>query len=196
MPKLDVKKKCIDRAHCQCLRHQKLKCINDKRRPARRGRKKNKNTSVSIRRLKACRDSVLIYGSDGKRCIRPVLVDRKGRIVVHLNRSVPPRVFRQRKFTDIEVQHEWTFLPPQETARQITYSYAVINHSDTPATVRVEISPDREHYATDREETVPPGQTTVMVPTRFLRFTRVALQSQDQDKTVRIDVYYQAQSSA
>lgn len=35
-----------------------------------------------------------------------------------------------------------------------------------------------------------------MVPTRFLRFTRVALLSQDQDKTVRVDVYYQAQSSA
>jgi hypothetical protein len=139
---------------------------------------------------------VLVYGSDKKRCIHPVLVDRKGRILVRLIQPIPSRIFRERKFTDIEVQPEWTFLPSQETARQITYSYAVINLSDTPVSVRVEIGPDREHYTTDREETVPPGQTIVMVPTRFLRFTRVALLSQDQDKTVRVDVYYQAQSSA
>ncbi|MCM3494622.1 DUF6385 domain-containing protein [Paenibacillus sp. FSL K6-1566] len=195
MPKSDVRKKCANRAHRQCLRHQKLTCRN-KQRPARRGCKKNKHTSVSIRRLKACRDSVLVYGSDKKRCIHPVLVDRKGRILVRLIQPIPSRIFRERKFTDIEVQPEWTFLPSQETARQITYSYAVINLSDTPVSVRVEIGPDREHYTTDREETVPPGQTIVMVPTRFLRFTRVALLSQDQDKTVRVDVYYQAQSSA
>lgn len=195
MPKLDIKKKCTDRAHRKCLRHQELTC-RKKRKPARKGCKKNKHTSVSIRRLKACRDSVLVYGSDKNKCLHPVLVDRKGRILVRLIQLEPSRIFREQKFTDIEVRTEWSFLPSQETARQITYSYAVINFSDTPVSVRVEISPDREHYTTDREETVYPGQTIVMVPTRFLRFTRVALQTQDPDKTVRVDVYYQAQSSA
>jgi hypothetical protein len=105
-------------------------------------------------------------------------------------------MFLENAFTNFSAQDNWTPLPPQKTSVQMNYSYAVINRGPNAAAVRIEISPDGAHYAADKEETVLPGETKVLVPSRFLKYTRLSVKSLSQNETVLVDVFFQAQSIA
>ncbi|TYP79878.1 DUF6385 domain-containing protein [Paenibacillus methanolicus] len=86
-------------------------------------------------------------------------------------------------------------LPAQNTSRLTVYSYAIVNRGKEPVRVRVDVGPNLTNYASDREMQVPAGQTVVLVPTRFLKYTRIVLQAhEDHDAAVRCDVYFQAQT--
>jgi len=141
------------------------------------------------------RAEMMMFGYDGI-AWRPVLVNQNGSIVVSPLSPAPSGVFHEETFSGVSAQNDWHPLPPQETAAQMTYSYAVINRSSNAAGVRVEISPDGVHYAVDREDTVQPGETKALVPTRFLKYTRLSVRSLPPDGTVVVDVFYQAQSIA
>jgi hypothetical protein len=70
-----------------------------------------------------------------------------------------------------------------------------VNRGKEPILARVEIGPNKNDFALDREAAVPPGQTVVIVPTRFLKYTRVALQTvQDAALEAECDVFFQAQT--
>lgn len=147
------------------------------------------------KRCKLKRRMSLLYGFDGQSW-RPVLVNPQGNLIVTPTSGTPSRVFHEETYTNISAQNDWYSLPPQETSLQTTYSYAVINRSPHNAAVRIEISPDGVHYATDREETVLSGETKALVPTRFLKYTRLSVRAMSPGETVLIDVFYQAQSIA
>ncbi|RCW49526.1 DUF6385 domain-containing protein [Paenibacillus prosopidis] len=86
-------------------------------------------------------------------------------------------------------------LPPQNTSKLTVYSYAIVNRSKEPIIARVEVSPNKDDFASDREATVPPDETIVIVPTRFLKYTRIALQTaSDASIAAECDVYFQAQT--
>ena len=146
------------------------------------------------KRLVIRRAEAMMFGFDGS-AWRPVLVNANGSMVSRVS-PAPSGVFHEETYSGISAQSDWHPLPPQETAVQSTYSYAVINRGSNAAAVRVEISPDGVHYAVDREETVQPGETKALVPTRFLKYTRLSVRSLAPDGTVVVDVFYQAQSIA
>jgi len=74
------------------------------------------------------------------------------------------------------------------------YSYAIINKGSAPAVVQVQVGPDGEHFATDVEEAVPPGETRVVAVARFLRFTRLTVRSKHAEQPTTLTVYFQAQA--
>ncbi|MFC4779399.1 DUF6385 domain-containing protein [Paenibacillus sp. GCM10023252] len=84
-------------------------------------------------------------------------------------------------------------LPAQDTSRAAVYSYAVINTGQHPVRVKLEITPNGTDYALDVEGIVAPGETEVIVPSKFLKYTRVAVCTTEPGQTAVLSVYYQAQ---
>ncbi|WP_026174245.1 DUF6385 domain-containing protein [Effusibacillus pohliae] len=152
-----------------------------------------KGRRFDIRRLAAKRDSVQIFGFDGKN-VQAIRTDKKGRLEVVPRFPFLERVFREEKFFGVETQDDWLVLPPQDTSTQVTYSYAFVNRGEHPALARVELGPTVFDFAIDREVDVNARQTVVIVPTRFLRFTRVSVRAKEAGKQTRLDIYFQSQS--
>ncbi len=153
---------------------------------SRRTRKTTKNV-FGTRRL---RGGAKIFGFDGRK-IRPIRTDSYGRIKA----VVRGRSFHQQTFLNIKTNDKWMALPEQDTSRLITYSYAVVNKGDYPARVQVQLSPNSKDFATDDyEQSVAAHSTLVIVPKRFLRFTRLIFASLDFGKPTQLDIYFQAQS--
>ncbi|GAB1158253.1 hypothetical protein YWY31_42780 [Paenibacillus illinoisensis] len=73
------------------------------------------------------------------------------------------------------------------------YTYGIVNRGKNPALVQIQISPNAVDYAVDSQEVIAGGQTKALVPQRFLRYTRLAIQSVEPDQPTRLDVYFQAQ---
>ncbi|GAX91614.1 hypothetical protein EFBL_3304 [Effusibacillus lacus] len=152
-----------------------------------------KGHRLDIRSLKAKRDGIQIFGFDGKH-VRPIRTDAEGRVKVVQSSSFPARKFHEKKFLGIFTQDDWILLKPQNTSRQVTYSYAIVNRGHNPVIVKVEVSPNSLDFAIDREEEVISDETVVIVPTRFLRYTRISLRSKEPGKPTLVDVYFQSQS--
>lgn len=152
-----------------------------------------KGHRFDIRSLQAKRDSIQIFGFDGKN-VKPVRTDFRGRVEVVQPRPFPSRIFHEEKFLNIITQDDWVVLKHQNTSTQVTYSYAIVNKGNYPAIVRVEVSPNSIDFATDREEDVHAHSTIVMVPTRFLRYTRISVRSKQPGNQTTLDIYFQSQS--
>jgi hypothetical protein len=152
-----------------------------------------KGHRFDIRSLQAKRDSIQIFGFDGKN-VKPVRTDFRGRVEVVQPRPFPSRVFHEEKFLNVTTHDDWIVIKPQNTATQVTYSYAIVNKGNYPAIVRVEVSPNSIDFAIDREDDVNPHTTLVMVPTRFLRYTRVSVRSKQPVNQTTLDIYFQSQS--
>ncbi|MDQ6422460.1 DUF6385 domain-containing protein [Paenibacillus sp. LHD-117] len=93
----------------------------------------------------------------------------------------------------METTDENKYLPVQDTSTKATYSYAVINKGNFPAVAKIQISPNARNYADDTEQPVDAGETVVLVPNRFLRYTRLAVRSERSDESTIVDVYFQSQ---
>ena len=85
-------------------------------------------------------------------------------------------------------------LPAQDTSNKAIYSYAVVNRGSEPVIAQVEIGPNGSDYATDVEEIVPNGETAVVVPAKFQRYTRLLVKSMNAGKPTGITVYFQSQT--
>jgi hypothetical protein len=96
---------------------------------------------------------------------------------------------------DVPVSAIANSLPALDTSCQTTYSYGVVNRGKHPVIAKVEISPDNRHFADDFQDTIPGGKTMALVPYRFLRYTRISLQTAKPDENSVVDVYFQAQSA-
>ena len=104
--------------------------------------------------------------------------------------------FRETRYAGVAVRNDWERLPAQNTSVQSTYSYAVVNRGDVPAIVQVQISPNAVDYANDIRDEVQPGSTLVIVPTRFLKYTRLCAKTVQPERNTTLDVYFQSQSPA
>lgn len=104
----------------------------------------------------------------------------------------PSRQFTEEKFLHVRAQRHWVELPPQDTSLQAVYSYAVFNRGSHSAVVRVSVGPTRRDFVVDREVVVGAGEGVVMVPTRFLKYTRIFVRGQGGQTWV--DIYFQSQS--
>ena len=94
----------------------------------------------------------------------------------------------------MNVTYERRELLAQRTALDTMYSYAVVNRGEAPVVAQVEISPDGVHYASDESISVQPHTTGVLVPKRYLRYTRLVLRTLQPAQMSLVDVYFQAQT--
>jgi hypothetical protein len=92
------------------------------------------------------------------------------------------------------VTGEFLSLPALNTSRQSVYSFGIVNRGVQSIVAKIEISPNRKHYAEDAEQIVAGGQTIALVPIRFLRYTRISLRALEPEEQSIVDVYFQAQS--
>lgn len=103
--------------------------------------------------------------------------------------------FKSKHYKKIVLSGSDTVLPSQDTSRLTVYSYAVVNHGDSPVRARVEIGPTHNNFAQDQEIIIPPHTTKAIVPIRFLRLTRLVLNSEDPEQPTAVDVYFQSQTN-
>ncbi|OAB40040.1 hypothetical protein PMSD_03060 [Paenibacillus macquariensis subsp. defensor] len=148
---------------------------------------------LDIRNLNPVRDKVEIFGSDGQELL-PIRTDAMGRLEV-ISSSSTSTIFMEEEFLNVNVSHATTSLPAQDSRIKSMTSYAVVNRGDEPIIVRVEISPNALDYAKDMQETVPPQSMRVFVPNRFLKWTRVSINTETSTSASIVDVYFQSQTT-
>ncbi|CAM3457161.1 DUF6385 domain-containing protein [Hydrogenibacillus schlegelii] len=124
---------------------------------------------------------------------RPVRRVRQVKIIVCMPSRAP--VFTEAVYRNVRVRGQPMALPRQNTARLQRYSYAVVNAGPAEVEVRLEVSPDGVHYAPDASMRVESGKTGVIVPNRYLRYTRPTLRTVEAGATATVDVFFQAQSA-
>lgn len=120
------------------------------------------------------------------RCILPVVVKIK---------MPEGRKFLEKERLQVEVDHEWSPRLLVNSSLLHMYSFVVVNRGEHPAEVRVEISPDGKIYAKDTQAIVPSGASSVLVPARYLKYTRLNVRAQLPDQTTILDLYFQAQTA-
>ncbi|WP_390585232.1 DUF6385 domain-containing protein [Paenibacillus illinoisensis] len=101
--------------------------------------------------------------------------------------------FTEHTYVGAETSSSTSALPAQDTSSLSMYTYGIVNRGKNPALVQIQISPNAVDYAVDSQEVIAGGQTKALVPQRFLRYTRLAIQSVEPDQPTRLDVYFQAQ---
>ncbi|MNO75547.1 hypothetical protein D3C76_665990 [compost metagenome] len=105
-------------------------------------------------------------------------------------------LFSEQQFIGIPVSGSSTrtLLPWQKSGTKTMISYAVKNQGDHPVSVRLEISPNSLDSFIDSEEIVASKEMRVLVPNRFLKWTRISASTLHSTGLGKIDVYVQAQS--
>ncbi|OAR04898.1 MULTISPECIES: DUF6385 domain-containing protein [Hydrogenibacillus] len=110
--------------------------------------------------------------------------------------SISQRSFLEIANTDVATGDTLTALPAVTTAVLGHYSYFIYNAGANDAVAQVEISADGTHWYTDiPSTTVASGSVAVLVPTRFLKYTRLAYASAVVGAATTIDVYFNAQGT-
>lgn len=151
----------------------------------------NVQEPVTIRPLSQNADKVTIYGSNTE---IPVETDSEGRIIISGQLQVSPVVYSELSFFDLHSSDELQSLPPQDRSIQTTLSYAVVNQSESPATIFLEISPNNIDFSLDSELIAREFSTEVVTPLRYLRYIRLSYKSAIPGQHASFDVYFQAQS--
>jgi len=108
---------------------------------------------------------------------------------------VKPALFSEQTFFNMKTENEWSPLPMQNTAKKTTYSYAIINRGNYPAFIRAEVSPNGTDFIPDAEITVDQHSSAVVIPARYMKFTRLNICSKEKDRSTLLDVYFQAQAN-
>lgn len=159
--------------------------------------KKNRKNAIPLNKGCGVVNRIQIINTIGKgKCPSP----RRHKKKKHCPRPPQPKSqvrFTELKYLDVAVDEQAKTLPSQDTSLQTTYSYAVINHGKAPVYAYMEISPDNIHFAIDggRPTKVAAGKTAILVPKKYLHFTRVVVETEESGQSSVIDMYYQAQSA-
>ncbi|WP_181362928.1 DUF6385 domain-containing protein [Sulfoacidibacillus thermotolerans] len=146
---------------------------------------------ISIRPLQQNIDRITIYGSNST---TPIQTNEIGRIVLSGEVTASPIVYTEKTFIGLYSQNQIQSLPAQDISVQTNLSYAIVNRSENPVTIFLEISPNDKDYAPDSEVTVSGFTTQALTPMRFLRYAKISFQSAKTDQSAIFDIYYQAQS--
>lgn len=99
-------------------------------------------------------------------------------------------LFDEQQFTEISLRGEQV-MPAQDTSKATVYTYAVINRGANDMLAVLEISPNGKDYVRDATERIHAGETAVIVPNRFLKWTRIRIIPEG---ATTADIYYQCQS--
>jgi len=146
-------------------------------------------TDLDIRDLSNSTDNILIYGFDGSEN-KPIKIDANGNIMASTARS----------FTEYSEQvstgNNYTGSTSRDVSTMATYTFFAKNTgSSNSAIVKLQISPNTTDWVDDSMEiTLAPGDTTVLTPSTFLRYIRLAYKSAVADQSTDLDVVFQGQS--
>lgn len=81
-----------------------------------------------------------------------------------------------------------------DTSIFVTYSFIVVNQSETALNLVIEESPDRVHMFEDFTQTIKPFETQIIVPKRFAKYTRLAFVNPSPDVEAHVRLFFQAQT--
>ncbi|CAM4458230.1 hypothetical protein PATY110618_17725 [Paenibacillus typhae] len=111
--------------------------------------------------------------------------------------SISQRSFIEQATLAIPTADAYTPLPANTTSVLGTYSYFILNTGANPVNTRVEISADGTNYFVDTtgENPLPAGSVDVIVPARFLKYTRLSYQSATPGAASTINVIFDAQGT-
>ncbi|WP_143111713.1 DUF6385 domain-containing protein [Paenibacillus sp. BC26] len=104
-------------------------------------------------------------------------------------------VFSERTFMNVETTDDFVPLPSQDTSNKAVYSYAIVNDGCEPASVQLEIGPNGRDYVVETEGVVQIKGMGVIVPSRFLRYARLAVKSEQPGKPTKLCIYFQSQKA-
>ncbi|WP_020425792.1 DUF6385 domain-containing protein, partial [Paenibacillus riograndensis] len=111
--------------------------------------------------------------------------------------SISQRSFIELATTGITTADAFTPLPANTTSVLGTYSYFIVNTGANPVNTQVEISADGTNYFVDTtgDNPLPAGSVDVIVPSRFLKYTRLAYQSATPGAASTLNVIFDAQGT-
>ncbi|GMX66960.1 hypothetical protein Elgi_62330 [Paenibacillus elgii] len=81
-----------------------------------------------------------------------------------------------------------------DTSIFVTYSFIVVNQSETTLNLVIEESPDRVHTFEDFTQTIKPFETQIIVPKRFAKYTRLAFVNPSPNVKAHVRLFFQAQT--
>lgn len=110
----------------------------------------------------------------------------------HREKCVPSS-FCETVYKDLQTSDQFKPLPMQDTSNKTMYSYAIVNRGENPAVLRLEVGPNGSDYAIDMEGVVEKGVTEIVVPSKFMRYSRLTLKSKQKGQPTKLQVYFQAQ---
>ncbi|OMC68153.1 hypothetical protein BK121_18090 [Paenibacillus odorifer] len=111
--------------------------------------------------------------------------------------SISQRSFIEQTTTGIATANAYTPLPAVTTSVLGTYSFFINNTGANPVNTRVEISADGTNYFVDTtgDNPLAAGSIDVIVPARFLKYTRLSYQSTNAGAASTINVSFNAQGT-
>ncbi|MDI3328037.1 MAG: DUF6385 domain-containing protein [Alicyclobacillaceae bacterium] len=110
--------------------------------------------------------------------------------------SISQKSFVEVANTGVQTADAYTPLSPVTTAYLGTYSFFVYNAGPNAANLQVEISADGTHWYIDRtSSSLASGSVDVLVPSRFLKYTRLSYASSSTGAPTTIDVFFNAQGT-
>ena len=158
----------------------------------------------------------LIFGNDGTTS-RAVAVDTDGRLLIAIDSGTVTAVegatitggtldsitsISQKSFVEISelgitTGDAFTALAEVDTSVLGTYSFFVYNSGANEADVQVEISANGTNWFVDVTSASPigSGEVDVLVPKRFLKYTRLSYRSTNAGQSTTLDVYFNAQGT-
>ncbi|EIJ78035.1 hypothetical protein PB1_10734 [Bacillus methanolicus PB1] len=111
--------------------------------------------------------------------------------------AISQKSFFEQETLGITTADAFTPLSPVTTSVLGTYSFFVYNSGTNPVNTRVEVSADGTHYFVDTVSIDPlaAGSVDVLVPARFLKYTRLSYSSATPGSPSTIDVIVNAQGT-
>ncbi|MGG3743149.1 DUF6385 domain-containing protein [Paenibacillus chibensis] len=111
--------------------------------------------------------------------------------------SISQKSFIEQPTLGITTADTLTPLPAVTTSVLGVYSFFVYNSGANPVNTQVEISADGTHYYVDTtgDNPLPSGSVDVLVPARFLKYTRLSYQSASTGLPSTINVILDAQGT-
>ncbi|WP_096199103.1 DUF6385 domain-containing protein [Bacillus sp. FJAT-45350] len=148
---------------------------------------KNGRIALKAKRLNAQKDSIQIFGKDEQNKHKAILTDKQGRVQVQTTKFVSIK-------KTIITKKCWCGASSFDVSLYKVYSFAIINLTDNPAEVILQISPNNEDFFIDLPtRAIPGGETIVLVPKRFLQFAQLVFRTKDKCKDTKLQVFLQAQ---
>ncbi|WP_246067660.1 DUF6385 domain-containing protein, partial [Paenibacillus koleovorans] len=111
--------------------------------------------------------------------------------------SISQKSFVESSTAGIPTTTAYSALPAVNTSTLGTYSFFINNTGANRADTRVEISADGTNWFSDVTSVtgVASGSVDVLVPVRFLKYTRLAYRSSAPGNDTTLDVFFNAQGT-
>lgn len=132
---------------------------------------------------------VQIYGRDGS-ALRGIKVDSQGNLMASFTKT-----FTEETITILITPNVFTGSKAQNVSVQSVYSYFIKNDGTNAAEVKIQISPDDMNWVDDSGiTTINSDELKVLVPSKFLKYVRVAFKSSTANQSTSLTIIFQAQS--